>query len=157
MNIITVNIICVAPLETGWFRAQIVKVNDETDEVTVKLVDYGGYVVMSALSLKQIRSDFMDLPFQAVECRLAHVAPPEGSLSLSFANKMSLYSFQITNDLRFLGHADWSQNAWDILEQSVQNGRMLNAIVVGQLDDGSVCTELYDPSSIMEDGQVNRK
>lgn len=129
-----VNIICVAPLETGWFRAQIVKVNDETDEVTVKLVDYGGYVVMSALSLKQIRSDFMDLPFQAIECRLAHVAPPEGT-------------------------ADWSQNAWDILEQSVQNGRMLNAIVVGQVDDGSVCVELYDPTSIMEDGQeemINR-
>ncbi len=39
----------------GWFRAQVVAVDTESDECDVKFVDYGGYVRLKASVLKQIR------------------------------------------------------------------------------------------------------
>ena len=51
---------------------------DEDCEVDICFVDYGGYSRVSASSLRQIRADFMSLPFQAIECLLANVAPTNG-------------------------------------------------------------------------------
>ena len=61
----------------GWYRAQIMVYYEETDECDIKYVDYGGYSRISSRCLKQIRSDFMTLPFEAVECYLANVTPLE--------------------------------------------------------------------------------
>lgn len=47
-------------------------------EVEVKFVDYGGYARAPISSLRQIRYDFMTLPFQASECYLANVKPIDG-------------------------------------------------------------------------------
>ena len=54
--------------------------DDEQEEVDICFVDYGGYARVPASSLRQIRADFMSLPFQAVECLLANVAPLNGQL-----------------------------------------------------------------------------
>ena len=72
----------------GWYRGMIVEVegpgSDGPDggrdqcQCRVKFVDYGGYSRMSSSSLRQIRYDFMSLPFQATECRLAGIKPPSG-------------------------------------------------------------------------------
>lgn len=44
-------------------------INEEEDfEVDVCYVDYGGYSRLPASCLRQIRTDFMSLPFQAIEC-----------------------------------------------------------------------------------------
>lgn len=48
---------------------------EETDTSIVKLVDFGGYLTVDNDQLKQIRSDFMTLPFQATETFLAFVKP----------------------------------------------------------------------------------
>jgi len=48
-------VICAAPVMDGWFRAQTVEKFDETDEVLVKFVDYGGYLRIGAADLRQIR------------------------------------------------------------------------------------------------------
>ncbi|XP_076453378.1 uncharacterized protein LOC143288608 [Babylonia areolata] len=68
-------IICVSESEGQWYRAQIVEVYPVEDECSLKYVDYGGYARVAISTLKQIRSDFMTLPFQAVECYLANVTP----------------------------------------------------------------------------------
>lgn len=47
----------------------------EEEEVDICYVDYGGYARVPASSLRQIRADFMTLPFQAVECVLANITP----------------------------------------------------------------------------------
>ncbi len=39
----------------GWYRAQVVATYDDTDEVDVKYVDYGGYMKISSCVLRQIR------------------------------------------------------------------------------------------------------
>lgn len=70
-------VICAAPVMSGWYRAQVVYVCEGMEECDVKFVDYGGYSRVPISSLRQIRSDFMTLPFQAAECYLANVQPCE--------------------------------------------------------------------------------
>ena len=81
---------CVPPWDRGWYRAVTCAYMPDTDEVLIKYVDYGGYARIATDELRQIRwvddtkecllilfyrSDFTTLPFQAVECYLAHVVP----------------------------------------------------------------------------------
>lgn len=67
--------ICAAPTENNWYRAQVISTSEENDTSVVKLVDFGGYLTVDNDQLKQIRSDFMTLPFQATEAILAFVKP----------------------------------------------------------------------------------
>lgn len=76
---ISENVICVAPTVEGWYRAQVVAVDAETDTCDIKFVDYGGYLTLNSSLLRQIRGDFMTLPFQAAECYLANVVPIGGT------------------------------------------------------------------------------
>lgn len=71
--------IVATPIMSGWYRAMIVDVF-ENDECEVKFVDYGGFSRLPVASLRQIRVDFMTLPFQASECYLANVKPAKGKL-----------------------------------------------------------------------------
>lgn len=75
VGIITAGVICAAPMLNGWYRAQIMATYEKTDECDIKYVDYGGYSRISSAVLKQIRSDFMTLPFEAVECYIANITP----------------------------------------------------------------------------------
>ncbi|XP_054271877.1 A-kinase anchor protein 1, mitochondrial-like isoform X2 [Macrosteles quadrilineatus] len=72
------NVVCVAPAHGGWYRAQIMTVDEETNTTEVKFLDYGGYMTVDNSCLRQIRGDFLMLPFQAVECVLANVVPAGG-------------------------------------------------------------------------------
>ena len=66
--------ICSVPAYGGWCRGMIVGVvNDK--ECDVKFVDYGGYCTMPISSLRQIRWDFMTLPFQSSECYMSEIKP----------------------------------------------------------------------------------
>lgn len=69
--------VCAAPTMGGWYRAQIVSLDEEAGNSTVRFLDYGGYLTMESSNLRQIRADLLSLPFQAVECYLANVAPAD--------------------------------------------------------------------------------
>ncbi len=75
--------ICAAPTSYGWHRAMVtnyqsyedikLQIPDYTEMcglATVKFLDYGGYLNIPANQLRQLRSDFMVLPFQGIECYL---------------------------------------------------------------------------------------
>ena len=51
--------------------------DEETGSCDVKFLDYGGYSGLPVDSLKQIRTDFLSLPFQAIECYLANIQPED--------------------------------------------------------------------------------
>lgn len=72
--------ICAVNMCNAWYRAMVVSLLDDM-EVEVKFVDYGGYARAPISSLRQIRYDFMTLPFQATECYLANVKPTDGKLN----------------------------------------------------------------------------
>ncbi|XP_035690619.1 A-kinase anchor protein 1, mitochondrial-like isoform X2 [Branchiostoma floridae] len=82
---VDIGVICVAPspMLGAYCRAEVREVMEDTDSVVVKFCDYGGYYHVPRDVLRQIRSDFMTLPFQAVECYMANIAPLEGEESFS--------------------------------------------------------------------------
>lgn len=74
-----VGVICAAPAVDGaWWRAQVISFYKETDEVEIRYVDYGGYDKVKIDSLRQIRSDFVTLPFQGAEVLLDNISPLPG-------------------------------------------------------------------------------
>ncbi|KAH7731394.1 Protein C56G2.1 a [Aphelenchoides avenae] len=72
-------VLCAAPAYNGWFRAITLLYDESQDEMLVRFVDYGGFARIPRADLRQIRTDFMTLPFQAIECYLAHVQPVDGT------------------------------------------------------------------------------
>uniref|UniRef100_A0A8D2BBT8 A-kinase anchoring protein 1 n=1 Tax=Sciurus vulgaris TaxID=55149 RepID=A0A8D2BBT8_SCIVU len=73
---VEITVICAAPGADGaWWRAQVVASYEETDEVEIRYVDYGGYKRVKVDVLRQIRSDFVTLPFQGAEVLLDSVMP----------------------------------------------------------------------------------
>lgn len=113
-------VICAAPMLNGWYRAQIMAVYEASDECDIKYVDYGGYSRISSQCLKQIRSDFMTLPFEAVECYMANITPLQGETY-------------------------FSTEAAAVLEELTQ-GKLLQAQVVGKAEDGIPYVHIYQIS-----------
>uniref|UniRef100_A0A803JK43 A-kinase anchoring protein 1 n=1 Tax=Xenopus tropicalis TaxID=8364 RepID=A0A803JK43_XENTR len=69
-------VICAAPAEdNAWWRAQVVAYFKDEEEVEIRYVDYGGYERVKVDTLRQIRSDFVTLPFQGAEVLLDNVIP----------------------------------------------------------------------------------
>ncbi|XP_004924819.1 A-kinase anchor protein 1, mitochondrial isoform X3 [Bombyx mandarina] len=108
--------ICAAPTENNWYRAQVISTSEENDTSVVKLVDFGGYLTVDNDQLKQIRSDFMTLPFQATEALLAFVKP---------ANNV-----------------EWSGEALRIMA-GLTAGQLLHAQVAGYDETGLPLVHLY--------------
>ncbi|XP_022114422.2 A-kinase anchor protein 1, mitochondrial [Pieris rapae] len=109
--------ICAAPTENNWYRAQVLSTSEETETSVVKLVDYGGYLTVDNDQLKQIRSDFMTVPFQATEALLAFVKPANNE-------------------------PDWSSEALRIMA-GLTAGQMLHAQVAGYDETGLPLVHLY--------------
>ncbi|KAM3963138.1 LOW QUALITY PROTEIN: A-kinase anchor protein spoonbill [Aphomia sociella] len=109
--------ICAAPTENNWYRAQVISTSEENDTSVVKLVDFGGYLTVDNDQLKQIRSDFMTLPFQATEALLAFVKPAKNEL-------------------------EWSNEALRIMA-GLTAGQLLHAQVAGYDECGLPLVHLY--------------
>uniref|UniRef100_A0AAR2M2V4 Tudor domain-containing protein n=1 Tax=Pygocentrus nattereri TaxID=42514 RepID=A0AAR2M2V4_PYGNA len=74
-----VGVICAAPAVDGaWWRAQVISFYKDSNEVEIRYVDYGGYDRVKIDTLRQIRSDFVTLPFQGTEVLLDNIAPLPG-------------------------------------------------------------------------------
>ncbi|XP_017964734.1 A-kinase anchor protein 1, mitochondrial [Drosophila navojoa] len=88
---IEISAVCVMPINGGWYRVQIVgnDPNDDEERCVVKFLDFGGYMNVSFNVLRQIRTDFMALPFQATECILSNVEPIDETWSIEAADILS--------------------------------------------------------------------
>ncbi|XP_053375515.1 A-kinase anchor protein 1, mitochondrial-like [Mercenaria mercenaria] len=128
---IEAGVICAAPMLNGWYRAQIMASHEDSDECDVKYVDYGGYSRVSSMLLKQIRSDFMTLPFEAIECYLANITP-------------------LDNEQYF------STEAAVVLEELTQ-GKLLQGQVVGRAEDGIPYIHVYQILGANSAVLVNRE
>ncbi|KAI4479556.1 hypothetical protein M0804_010953 [Polistes exclamans] len=104
---VTKGMILAAPVDDGkWARVYVVDPDSRGETNLVRLVDHGGYRTYPNCSLRQIRTDFLTLPFQAVEVFLAHVRPKNG---------------------------EWHPDSLNVLEQIV-TGRVGLAQIVGYID-----------------------
>lgn len=109
--------VCAAPTMGGWYRAQIVEVDSSGESCTVRFLDYGGYLSVESSSLRQIRGDLLMLPFQAVECYLANVAPKAEE-------------------------EGWSEDA-KLFVHSLTHGRILQAQIYEYAEDSTPLVYLY--------------
>ena len=75
----------------SWYRAVILSQDQTSGTSYVKFLDYGGYVYIENTNLRQIRGDFMLLPFQAAECFLANVKPIGGKICILFLYSVKFY------------------------------------------------------------------
>jgi A-kinase anchor protein 1 len=85
--------ICVVSVQNNWYRVQIVSHNPQTQTCLVKYLDFGGYISVLASELRQIRTDFMTVPFQAMECLLSNIRPKGDEWSKEAADTL----FSLTN------------------------------------------------------------
>ncbi|KAK9700616.1 KH domain [Popillia japonica] len=72
------NTICAAQSEGDWYRVMVMSSDTDANTSYVIFLDYGGYAYIENSKLRQIRGDFLMLPFQAAECILANVRPLAG-------------------------------------------------------------------------------
>ncbi|CAG0886631.1 unnamed protein product [Cyprideis torosa] len=78
MQPLTYGILCAAEWDGHWFRCQIVEVYENSDEIAVLDLDYGGYYTVKTNTCRQIRADLLNYPFQAAEAHLANIMPNDG-------------------------------------------------------------------------------
>ncbi|KAM6174191.1 A-kinase anchor protein 1, mitochondrial [Erethizon dorsatum] len=103
---VEITVICAAPgVDGAWWRAQVVASYEETNEVDIRYVDYGGYKRVKVDVLRQIRSDFVTLPFQGAEVLLDSVMPlsdddhfsPEADAAMSEMTANTALLAQVTS------------------------------------------------------------
>lgn len=70
--------ILVAKWYNRWVRVYVEQPDPLGERHVVRLVDHGGYWFISSVDMKKIRSDYLTLPFQAIEIFLANVQPKNG-------------------------------------------------------------------------------
>ncbi|XP_030382079.1 A-kinase anchor protein 1, mitochondrial [Scaptodrosophila lebanonensis] len=84
---IEISAVCVMPVNGVWYRVQIVDIDSEDEErCVVKFLDFGGYMNVNFSELRQIRTDFMTIPFQATECILSNIEPVDKTWSVEAAD-----------------------------------------------------------------------
>lgn len=133
--------ICAAPTSYGWHRAMVTNYQSIEDIVknvpdyketcglaTLKFLDYGGYLTIPTNQLRQLRSDFMLLPFQAVECYLDNILPFEG----------------------------YEEEGKGYLSQIIK-GTRLQVIVNGYAEDGVPLIKLFRSNDPYEDYNINNE
>uniref|UniRef100_A0A182JVG1 Tudor domain-containing protein n=1 Tax=Anopheles christyi TaxID=43041 RepID=A0A182JVG1_9DIPT len=121
------NAVCVAFVAGNWYRAQVVQNITESNLVLVKYLDYGGYSMLPPQNLRQIRTDFISVPFQSIECVLSNIQPIDESQNT------------------------WSEEATELFRRLTSNA-IMQAQVAGYTAEG--IPEIYLFSSIAKDNVV---
>ena len=122
----------------------------EDFEVDICFVDYGGYSRVLASSLRQIRADFMSLPFQAIECLLANVAPTSGTnCNLSILNSL------LKKLIWFIDEEGWTTEAYEELENLTRD-KILQGQAMAYSLEGLPLVYLHQMDST-EETLINRQ
>ncbi|XP_016120299.1 A-kinase anchor protein 1, mitochondrial-like [Sinocyclocheilus grahami] len=101
---VEVGVVCAAPVTgSGWQRAQVIQYYRESGIAHIRYVDNGGYDTVNSATLRQIRSDFVMLPFQAAEVLLDNITPLPGFKELT--EELNILSL-------FLSNTANQQKAW---------------------------------------------
>jgi len=89
--------------DSKWYRCQVESYNTKQDTCDIKFVDHGGYTTVPASHLRQLKSEFLRLPFQSIEVYLAHVNPSTSEMQTDITAEIL---FHANVSIRLLGQAD---------------------------------------------------
>jgi tudor domain-containing protein 2 len=86
-------------VDSKWYRAEIVAI--QPNEITsnelvldVYFLDYGDQQFVGRKDILELRADFLSLRFQAIECFLAHIQPPQTGSKFEEWDKKSIEKFE---------------------------------------------------------------
>ncbi|EFO83458.1 hypothetical protein GCK72_010738 [Caenorhabditis remanei] len=161
-------LLCAAPVGNSWFRAVTVQYYDETDEVFVKFVDYGGYTRIARQELRQIRTDLMSLPFQSSEVMLAHVRPVDGTNNWSDAAMLKFRELCTGRviECKMVGYSAETRIPMIELYVTVKEGnetrevrfdQILMGMGLARTADPSKMSRISYPTTIKDAGDVHMK
>ncbi|XP_066507281.1 A-kinase anchor protein 1, mitochondrial isoform X1 [Hoplias malabaricus] len=137
---VEVGVVCAAPSADGdWWRAQVIQHHKDSNTVQIRYVDYGGYVTVNLSSLRQIRSDFVALPFQGSEVILDNVAPLPGKEEFSLEAKEALE--ELTQGVPLIIKVTGSRNGLPLAHMWRQAGEEM-ILVNGLLVERGLCSWL---------------
>lgn len=91
---------CVGTVGSKWVRVQVISSFFMAKKVEALLLDYGHFVLLSFSSLRKMRADFLDIPFQAVECCLANITPRNGDCFFSLPETSAFQNLAEKENLR---------------------------------------------------------
>ncbi|XP_043508777.1 tudor and KH domain-containing protein homolog [Frieseomelitta varia] len=113
-----------------WYRAEIIS-TPENDQCEIFFVDYGDREVVNLDSVLELRTDFLRLRLQAVECSMANIKPPK--------NEWTSDECDFFADLTWLGE-------WKILLAKVKGYKERTFGCGSSRREGSPipCVELYN-------------
>jgi len=89
--------------DSKWYRCQVVGFNAKLDTCDIKFVDHGGYTTVAATDLRQLRADFLRLPFQATEVYLAHTQSSAEEIQTDITSEILFHG---NVSIKLLGSAD---------------------------------------------------
>lgn len=108
------NSVCGGFSVNQWYRVLILSNDAETEKAYVAFLDYGGFAYIDYCNLRQLRSDFLTLPFQAQGCILHGVKPIGGMYIIPWQfDKMPTAYFRSVIHILFIFAEDWTQEATD--------------------------------------------
>ena len=85
-----------------WYRCQVVAYHAVADTCDIKFVDHGGYTTVSVAELRPLRSDFIRLPFQAIEVYVAAIRAADDEIMIDITSDL-LFRKEVS--LQLLGYA----------------------------------------------------
>ncbi|KAK7120782.1 hypothetical protein R3I94_020690 [Phoxinus phoxinus] len=131
---VEVGVVCAAPVTgSGWQRAQVIQYCIESGMAHIKYVDNGGYDTVNSATLRQIRSDFVTLPFQAAEVLLDNIMPLPGEDEFSLEARAALED--LTANMALIIKVTGSQDGLPLVHMWKQMGDevvLLNRLLAEQ-------------------------
>ncbi|KAK9306723.1 hypothetical protein QLX08_002640 [Tetragonisca angustula] len=103
-NELSRGMILVAKWYNTWVRVYVEQPDPHGEHHLVRLVDHGGYWVFSNSEMKKIRSDYLTLPFQAIEIYLANIEPKDGEWNQEAYNTVAYMCSGIVGQAQIEGY-----------------------------------------------------
>ncbi|XP_031841503.2 tudor and KH domain containing protein papi isoform X1 [Nomia melanderi] len=133
--------ICAAKFSSDeqWYRAQIISAAVEDGKCEVYFMDYGDHDVVPFDNILEIRTDFLSLRMQAMECSLSNVKPREDEWSAEACDRFA--------ELTWLAQ-------WRVLLAKIEGSKDRTRSYGASHREGSPipCVDLFDKN---EDKEIN--
>ena len=114
--------LAVSSLDQGWYRGEVVAIDNQSKQVTVHFVDYGNQEDVTMETILPLPGEFAALPAQAIQVSLARVTPCDHQKG-------------------------WGPKINNVLEQNCLEKEMTMKIITMATEDGIPVVELIDLST----------
>ncbi|XP_032674839.1 KH domain-containing protein akap-1 isoform X2 [Odontomachus brunneus] len=105
-SVLTSGIVYVANWFDVWVRVCMEKPDPLGERHLMRLLDHGGYYEFSSLQIRDIRPEFLNLPFQATEIFLANIRPKDGAWLNNAYDVVARVCFGVVGQAQVEGYID---------------------------------------------------